>query len=524
MANTHYADVLDYFKKTVRKYKFFFIIVPVVLGFLGYMYGSLKTPKYTVKASVLIAPNSSSSGVLNIMSRFSIGNLLSGSSSVDNEQIMIYSHDVFQNMVENLNLNTTYLVKNGLRKTFQYPVAPVVMDCNPAIADTLMTSLKFDIKTDAEGNVDIVVRNGNKKKIAEVKNATLPLNLETAYGTFNFFFSDKYVKGTKLNETVNFTSYSAAAQIYQKLVKVSIANKRADAINLSMNHVSPELGKLILAQIIEAYNLQGSLEKRERGEATIKFIDARIDNIIGQLGQTENVLSEYKQKNNLSTIEADVEYSYTQHAELQSQIVGLESQLEVLKVISAQLTSGDTYNPLFQTPAIESMPNLSWLINNYNGLIIQRNELTKTAKEGNFALARLDEEIKSTRQNVITSIAQAQVQLNTSLKELKKKDDQSWARIGNIPMQEKNLRELMRNQSIQEEIYVFLLQQREQQAISSLNSLPRTVMIDKPYVLSEPAGLSKLVLSAIGIFGGIICTVLYFYFLYIWNIITAKEE
>ena len=520
MRNAQYNDLFEYMRKEIKRYRIIIFALAAIFGLLGFMYGTLKSPRYTVKASVLISDNSGQgSGVLSLMSRFSLGNLLSGSASVDNEIMMLTSHQVFQDMVADLGLNTTYIVKEGIRKKFQYPVAPVMMDCNPAIADTISTSLLFNIKVSEKGLVDIVAKNSKKQTIGETRNASLPLNLTTDYGTFNFFFSDKYEAGKKLKEVVSFTNYSYAAEDYQRLVKVAIANKRADAINLSIDHVDPELGKLILSDLIQFYNYNGSLEKKTRGEATIKFLDDRIAQIIGQLGETETYLSDYKRKNNLSTIEADVEYNFTEHAALQAQITTLESQLEVLKVISAQLSHNNYDELLSQSAVTENVPNLSWMIGNYNGLIMRRRELAKTAKEGNFALTKLDEEIATTRDNVKTSLLQAQDQINASLAELQKKDNVSKSRIGSIPTQEKDLREVIRNQEIQEEIYVFLLQQREQQAMSSLNSLPRAIVIDRPYMLSKPAGMGRFPLAIIGIFGALFMSLMLIYFKYLLKII-----
>lgn len=485
----------------------------VVAGMLAFLYASMRQPRYNVSASIIILEDTPS-GPMNLMSQLSLNNLLGGSSSVDNEEFVMNSHSVFESMVRSLGLNTSYIIKDGLRKRLQYPEAPVMMDCNPAIADTLMTGIKFKVAVNTDGKADITAVTSQGVKIGEMKGVALPANINTPLGDFNFFTTDRYVPGKKIKEIITYKSYSFAAEDYEKIVKIGISSKRADAISLTVTHVSPVLGKLILNGLIEAYNEKGSAEKQLRGETTINFIDKRIGQLSQQLYETEQSLSDYKRDHKLANINVDVTYSFEEHAALQREIVRAESELEMFNIVKERLQQNNNDDLLPElTFYNEPMPS----IEKYNDMVMRRRELAKTARRGNQVLERLDADIASMRQNIIVTVDQKCSQLSASIAELKRKDNSSTARIGNVPAQERDLREIMRNQQIQEQIYVFLLEQREQQAMNSLNSLPRGIIVDAPYVMQKPAGIGRLLLTIIGLAVGLFASAGIYYLKFLWD-------
>lgn len=479
----------------------------LLFGLLGFLYGTLRQPRYTVCASVLISEDTPASA-LNLVSQFSLGNLLGGSASVDNEELVMNSHGVFTETVKELGLNVQYKVKDGLRYKLTYPVAPVMVDFNSVISDTLTMPLKFSINVNESGKTSIRIKDRKGNKVGEMKNVDLPVDLNTDYGVFNIFFSPQAVKGKKIKETVSVKSFSNAAEDLEEDVKIGVMSKRADAISLQLTHVNPGLGKLIIGTLIDAYNAKGISEKNLRGNATIDFIDKRISELSTQLEAIEDNLSDYKKKNNLTDIQSDVAYSFEEHGELQKLIIQQEADLRIFETLKAELENENVHSPL---PDIILNTENQNSIQEYNSLLLRRKELARTAKEGNIALGQLDDRIEALRKSILLSVEQTIRSTSASLAQLKRRDIIPVGKMGAMPEQEKQLREILRNRQIQEQIYIFLLEQREQQAMNSLNSLPRGIVIDAPYVLQKPAGIGRLWLTLLGLFAGTFLCVGFFY-------------
>ena len=492
----------------------------VIFGGLAALYAYIKTPLVSVKATVMISEDSKPSA-LSLVSKMSLGNLLGGSGSVDNEQYVMGSHTVFERMVKDLGLNIDYVVKDGLKKKFYYPVAPVILQVDPERADTISTGLQFKVFVDEDGKMDIEARNSKKIEVGYLMGATSPAVLKTPYGPFTFVITDKYKKGEKVKETISYSSYSGAAEDYSTRVKINLPSKRADVITMTINHVDPNVGKLVLADIIDIYNEIGSKEKNEKGTQTLKFIDERIQQVQEDLFASERRIEEYKEANNISDVKADVTYAFEAHGELQKNLIELESQLQSLELIKTYLSKGDESMLIPEISLSSEEPIKS--IADYNQLVIRRRELARSAKEGNVALEQLDENIGSMRKAILQTVNQAIGATNIAVSELKAKDVAQVAEISRVPKSEKDLRELAREQSIQEQLYIFLLEQREQIAMTSLNSLPRGQVVEKPYVLAKAPGLPKLYLIFGGLVFGFCVGAGFFYTKYLIRMILKKS-
>lgn len=477
------------------------LLITLIIGALAAIYAFIKSPQYTVKATVMISEDASQ-GSISLVNKLSIGNLLGGSASVDNEQYIMSSHEVYQKMVKNLGLNTTYSVKDGWRKKFVYPVAPVIMECDPDIADTLSTGLKFNVTVNKEGLLSVKAKRSNGKSIGTLRNVSTPALLKTDYGDFTFVVTDKYRKSKELSETIGYTSYTGMAEYFDEIVKVCLPSKRADMISLSIKHVDPKLGKLVLNEIISIYNDKGGIEKNKKGIKILSFLDERINSVEKELVEIEKNLENYKKSNKISDIKADMTYAYETHGELQMNIIQIESRLQALNLIKAYLNddNGDVLIPEISLNNENEIKSIS----QYNQLVLKRIELAKGAREGNIALKQLDENISATRSAILQTVNQAIKTTSSSLSELKNKDELPENKIREVPTVERDMREIVREQSIQEQIYIFLLEQREQIAMTYLNSLPRGIVIDEPYVLSKPAGAGKGLIILVGLISGLI--------------------
>ena len=71
--------------------------------------------------------------------------------------------------------------------------------------------------------------------------------------------------------------------------------------------------------------------------------------------------------------------------------------------------------------------------------------------------------------------------------------------INQFASTERETRNLYRNQAIQNELYIFLLQKREENALKMAAAQPKGTMVDEAYAASEPVKPKKPLLAFVAL-------------------------
>lgn len=473
------------------------VVALFIAVFLACFYLYLRTPKYTVVASVTL--NEDSSGEGNLLKQFSIGSMLGGSSSIYNEQEALASHTTMMRVMKKLGLNVTYYEKIGfLKKRQVYPTPKIAVQATNDIADTLSIAITFKIKAE-KGGIATISSKAEGKKLGTV-HGKLPLEFTTPYGTFEFAYTADSLKNQSITETVDYYGYSMAAENYLEIVKFGMPVKLADVVNLTYEGGSKALGIALLYAIIDEYNSRGIEFERARAERQLYFINDRILSLTKELAESEKEVKDFKERNKVSDINADVEYIMGQKAGLESNILSLKTENEIIGSAIAFLK-----NPSNEYTTLPSLvTSYDAPIENYNNLLLYRMKLARSARPGNESLDQLDKQIAITREHILAVFERQKDNLDLRLSELTNKLASINSRLGKVPGQENIYRDIYRDQSIKERLYIYLLEQREEAALTMLNTQARGKTVNEPYVVTtikvRPAWFWIFVAGFIGLF------------------------
>lgn len=512
--------------KTVVKHWYLFVISVICCVALAFAYAKITKDEYTVCANVMIRTDMSSTGNMAgaFMQQFGLGNLMGQGVSVDDELHVISSHSLLREAALKMGLNKTRIYKENFfnretqYKDFAIDVIDPTMQC-----DTLSTTLVFKIKVDEEGKADIKVKK-RFHTLANIKDTTLPAEVSTIYGNYIVTTTPDYVAGEAYNYTIRVCSFDAAAENVGKNVDIYIPDKLSNLITLSMQTAYIDYGKELLNTLTDLYNKRGIKEKNIEAINTAQFIDERLALIAHELDSAERKVEKYKQDNKLSDLEIEAKIILEQDGEFQATLLETETTAKILEYTLDFISQPENrYSLIPFSSGLDK--GASDALTAYNELALKRLNLSNTAKAGSPALKILEEQIDASRQNVISTVKTALESTNIALKDLRDKEAKFYDRIRTMPTQEREFISIFRQKAIKEELYIFLLQKQEENALTLAMASPKGQIVDEAYNFVEPVSLSTTMKLAIGFLIGLILPAIYLYLRAIFQTkFSTKEE
>ncbi|MDR0799231.1 MAG: hypothetical protein LBN18_05690 [Dysgonamonadaceae bacterium] len=509
-------QVLDFLRFIFKNWRYFAISF-LFFGILGAIYYKIATPIFNVAAQVALrqdeslAGNPSMSSSQSLMSAFGFS---SGSDNIEDEVLKISSQGYIRNVVKNLELNKEYMLSEygGLSKTSLFDESPIHISADPEIADTLTKIVSFKVKV--QPNKTKVTVKAGKHKLGKFEINEFPATLHTSWGNFTLDRSPYWgLYDNTFTLRINYSGYDYMAQNYRKDILVDFEKKTSKLMQLNLYGENIPFTKNILTEVIDIYNKEWNDDKKLVAEQTVEFINQRLALTYGLLSDIDLQIREFKDKYNLTAIEADVTYYLESNGLLQVQLLEAETQLNIVDIISDFVK--DEKNKYLLIPfslSTSKDASMGTVISKYNEQLILRNDLYKANPNAPSVMAKsLDEQIETQRKNVLTSLANMKKELQVSLATAKRKEQDTNNKISKIPAIEQDFVSMKRNQELQQAVYLYLLQMREETAVKGINILPKLKVIDAPYAINKPISPSLFKTAILILFLGFVSPLCYIY-------------
>ncbi|GHT06209.1 hypothetical protein FACS189423_11070 [Bacteroidia bacterium] len=501
-------QILDFIKLCLQHWYYFVISGAVCLA-LGILYLKVTAPVFSVVAEVALRHDDSLVGQVGkgsgsgILSAIGLG---SGRENIEDETIKMRSQGNIRGVIKALDLNKVYKLSEfgGLSKTDLYDQSPIVLSVDSAMSDTIVQHVKIKMNVKKDGSATVKIKYG-KKQLGKFQIASFPTTINTAIGPFTLSQSSYYQDFEKpFNLRILYTNYDFITQLYRKFIEIDFEKKNSDLISLTMNNPNVIQAKAILLETIDNYNKNWSTDKEYVYVRTLDFIEKRLGLTKYELSEADRQIQEFKDKYNLTDVEADVTYYFKMSGEVQAALLETETQLNLADIIREFVQKEDNkYNLIPFNLSASSDAGVSEIIEKYNEAVLRRNDLYKTTTQSALAQS-LDNQLDAQRKNIIVSLDNAKKGWQTALETIKKKDREINKKIGTIPSVERDYISLKREQELQQTIYIFLLEKREEAAVRAAELMPKLKIIDEPYVINDPVSPSLMkVALAVLFFGGI---------------------
>lgn len=481
---------LDYWKLYV-----ICIISFIVLGFLFINYS---TPLYTVRGELVIqddqGKNSSFAPGSSAMESFS--GLFDIKSNIYNELVILQTKDLLKKVVQSLHLDVAYFKQKGIRDIELYDKSPYYVTFIPSSdsVKTTVLNIKFE-KTAGAGKINIESDELDTSFSARFDD-TITTNIGKLYftKTGNLFEKADY-------QTVIKSVRSVSNDILSELT-IELSNPQTTVINLSYNTNVPKKGEDIVNTLITEYTNRNINEKNLISDSSIAFINARMQIVSQDLNNIEQRIQNFKQNNKIADLNEQsrllVDNTYTSMQDLNQVNVDLEIAKNMLSYVM------DEKNNTRPVPVLLTAdPTFLNLVQTYNNLLIQRDRISLSISESNPIAVNIQGQIKNARANIIKSLESRISALEVSKKQIETQNSLVAGKVTDVPVQERQYENLSREQSMKQALYLYLLQKKEETAITKASNLSNASVIETPQSSSQPYFPNPILVYAISMFLGL---------------------
>ena len=486
-------DLRMLFYKIIARWRWFLVSVPLCVGAV-LIYCMMQEPVYNVTSKVMISDTKKGELGTSVMMK-EMG-FFQGDKYVENELIELQSKNLMRETVCDLELNICYSRESVLRGTELYKDSPVnvLVDRPELIKDTcFFVTLTSDTTISVTAPDGKVVHEGCFSERIPVGDYAISVERSEVY-------SAEKVERVR----VDLYSYDSATKNFYKKLEVSPLDKNTNALLLSVKDVVPQRGKELIRALIDRYNENGVADKQVVSAKTVEFINARLEVINRELGTIEDDAERFKRTNKLTNLASDAEFVMERKKLTGTELLKLQTEFDVARSIRELLEKreGNEFGLLPENLGI-SDEGMNSGISRYNEMVLRRNKLLLSARKDNPIVTGLDMQLREMKESIREAVGNVENGLEIKINTLERENLSVDKRLTSVPAQEKQYRAIARQQELKENLFLFLMQKREEAEIAKLVYVPTAKIIEDPDAGEGPVSPRKAMLLLVGLMLGI---------------------
>lgn len=483
-------DFATIYTVLILNWKWFVLSLIICMG-AAHIYLRYATPIYQSAAKLLIKDDegsrSSFKGGNSIMSATNLG-IISNSNGIDNEMEILKSRTLAQQTVYDLKLYVNYRHEGKLKDHILYGNQEVNIDMDLEHLKKLNAPMNLKITREGRNyhvtgsyNVPIDNNSFNPEAVNIDKTfSALPATIGTRVGVVRFTQNGNYMlrDGESLKATM--IAPEIAAGKYVGNLNVTESSKTTTIVDLVLNDEIPQRAIDYLKQLAIVYNRQANEDKNEIAVRTEQFINQRLEKINAELGSTEGQLENYKKRNNMVELKMNASQAVANADQYAQKLSEANTQVALLDELTRYMNEPSNRHQPIPSNVGLSDESATSLINEYNKIALQRNQLLHSASENSPTVTPLTAQLDDLNSSIKRAMTQARAGLRIQRNSIAAQAGKYEGQINNTPEQERMLTQIGRQQEVKSGLYLMLLQKREENSISLAATADKGKLIDTP--------------------------------------------
>ncbi len=493
-------DIRELIDKYLRHWKWFVLafILSILLAFYN-----LNFTRHIYQATGTIKIKDEKGGDRSTLSAFQdLGVMPSAKDNIEDEIEILRSKSLLSEVVKSLNLNVKFFTnknyisefldtKLGLNTEFYetegYKDLPLKI--NFFISDSILykTNAQFILTINSTNNYTFF----NMEKSIEKRHA-FGEKITTNFGDIIITPNTDLKKSNLIgkNVLVKINSIQNLTNSYLSNLEVSPLSQYSSIISLSLKDGVKQRSEDFLNELVRKYNQRAISLKEELSQSTSDFVSKRLEIISTELTDVDLTAESIKTRYGISDVASRTGLNMQSGQEIEKQIVAASTELQKIKYMKEYVSDkNDT----------ELIPDLDVGDNNtlnfrqqYNMLMMDKKRILKNSTEKNPIVVNITEQLDALKNNFNQSLNNIESSQRISLDALNNQSARINSRLYSAPKQERQVRDIQRQQGIKETLFLYLLKKREETAITLGVADPNAIIIDTAESFPDAIAPKKL--------------------------------
>jgi len=506
------------------RYWYLFLLSIVVCYGLSRLYLRYSKTVYHTVGTIIIKEDRSNNRTLDLSNISSFRSFFSSYNGgrINNEIAIFKSNRIISQAIDALTLNIAYESVGSVKTTGLYRVKPIevkFLNFNGTYKTKGIPKLFFEILSKNEYRLF-----NDAKTISEVHVFGEKVSLK--YGDIivipDYEDPSQFEKNIGLIISVEYRATEKLSNSFKRNLSVENDIENSNVVTISMKSVNPEQSEDFINELIEQYNMDAIADKGMVAKKTSEFIASRLRIIEEELDSVENDKVLFKSGNRIVDMASEAEISLTGAYEYEKKQVDVQTKIELAKSVIEYIESSEEQELLPENIGLDNN-EVGTTIQAYNQLVLQRSKFLKASTPKNPVVLNLDNQIEDLKTNIVSELKGTQSALEIELKNINATGFKLDSEIREIPGKEKVYRGIERQQNIKEQLYLFLLQQREEASLSLAATSTKAKIVDYVYTSKTPVSPNRRYILLLSLFAGVVIPFVFLYLKFLLNYKVANR-
>lgn len=503
--------IIELVELYLSKWKLIFVCAAIALA-IAFFKIRYSTYIYQANATIKLKEDENSRSLAEISS-LQNGMLSSNLPNVTEEIEVIKSRAIITQVVRELKLNLKYFVTGKVKKIETYENPPI--NINFFVPDSIMEDINRSlyIKIISPQKYELSSVDVNKLlEFGDPNTSTYSFGerVKKPYGDF-IITPNIDVYGSEVGSSleINITPLQDVVSSYLSKIKIS-TTENSNVLKLSLEESIKEKARVILNKVIEKYNGDVIKDKEEIVQTTSDFITNRLNIVSNELEQVDFTAEKLQKDNRLTALASQSNIFLESERQTESQINETNNKLQLVEYMTENLNDQSRNTDLLPDIAIEDS-DVGQITQSINSLVQQRDRILKNSSDKNPTVVKLNDQINALKTNLNQSLDNIKSASQITLQNLNRQSSRIRGQIYSAPGKERQFRDIKRQQDIKESLYLYLLQKREETAITLGMSTANAKIIDYAYTKNTPVAPKKKIIYLASLLLGLAVPMGYIY-------------